>query len=419
MLKKILASNLLKNSSWVLLGSFFNKGALLVFGVFIARIYGDEVFGEYGLIKNAILTTVIFSSIGLNITINKAVSQLNFTREKGKIQLLAIQGILFTIITNFIFCVVIFIYSDKISVFLFTSNHFSLLLKLSTFTIFFSSISNVQEGILFGIKRFKTISKVNVISGVMTLTISFAITFYFKITGAIFSLVLVQLYRVFHYHTSFKKLSILKTIRINDFKKKAYPLLKATLPISLQESIFALSYFFINIIIINNFSLGDLGFYTAALHWNSIILFIPVVLKNVFLSYLSSEKKESYLKELKKMIFITLIASLIPASIIFILSDFIENIYGATFIGLSGVLRISICLTVFTAISSILSQSLISLGLNWTLFTFKFIREVLMITLFYVLMYLYEGFENVFYAGILSYSFFIVIVLIAIKKKLT
>ena len=416
-MKNFFKSNLLKSSSWILLGSIFSKGAMLLFGVLIARLYGDEIFGEYGLIKSTILTAVLFSSIGLNITINKSVSELNFTREILKIKLLAIQAIFITIIINLIFCAIIFIYSDKIVNVLFSSDHLSFFLKISAFTIFLFSVANVLEGILFGLKKFKIISKINIISGIITLTISSVITFYFNITGAIVSLILIQLYRVFHYHLALKKLSILRTIKINDIRK-AYPLLKATFPISLQESIFAFSYLLINIIIVNNFSLGDLGFYTAALQWNSIILFVPVMLKNVFLSYLSSEKSDNFLIELKKMTLLTVIASIIPISIIFIFSDFIENIYGVSFIGLSSVLKISIFLTLFSAISNVLSQSLISLGLNWTLLIFKFVREILIIIFFYILIFLYGGFENIFYAGMLSYLVFIILVLICLKRKL-
>lgn len=387
-------------------GSIINKGALLIYGIFLARMFGDEFFGTYGLIKNAILTTIIFSSIGLNIAINKITAKLNFEIDNKRISMQISQAFFLVISINVIVVLLIYFNSGIVSQLIFTSDDLSSLLKISTIVILTNSISNFQEGVLYGLKEFKRISIANIVTGILTLTISVAVTFYTGMVGAILSLGLVQIIKISIYHKSISPLIKIEYLK-KAYLKKIIELLNITIPISLQEIAFAASYFLINILIVKNFSVGDLAFYTAALHWNSIILFVPVVLKNVFLSHLSSKSKDSFNQELYQMLKLTFITSLIPALFFYLLTDVIEDTYGNSFLGLSEILRISILLTVFTSISNLLSQALISLSLNWTLFLLKFFREALIISLFYWLSLKGSGFENIFYVSMLAYLLFI------------
>ena len=387
-------------------GSIINKGALLIYGIFLARMFGDEFFGTYGLIKNAILTTIIFSSIGLNIAINKITAKLNFEIDNKRISMQISQAFFLVISINVIVVLLIYFNSGIVSQLIFTSDDLSSLLKISTIVILTNSISNFQEGVLYGLKEFKRISIANIVTGILTLTISVAVTFYTGMVGAILSLGLVQIIKISIYHKSISPLIKIEYLK-KAYLKKIIELLNITIPISLQEIAFAASYFLINILIVKNFSVGDLAFYTAALHWNSIILFVPVVLKNVFLSHLSSKSKDSFNQELYQMLKLTFITSLISALFFYLLTDVIEDTYGNSFLGLSEILRISILLTVFTSISNLLSQALISLSLNWTLFLLKFFREALIISLFYWLSLKGSGFENIFYVSMLAYLLFI------------
>ena len=417
-IKKLFQHELFKSSAWIMSGSIVNKGALLIYGIFLARKFGDEFFGTYGLIKNAILTTIIFSSIGLNIAINKIIAKLNFNIDNEKISRQISQAFLLVIGINVLVALLIYFNSEIVSKLIFTSEGLSSLLKISTIVILTNSISNFQEGVLYGLKEFKYISIANIVTGILTLTLSIAVTFYAGMVGAILSLGLIQMIKICIYlkrTSSFVKIKHLSKVHL----MKTTELLNISIPISLQEIVFAASYFLINILIVQKFSVGDLAYYTAALHWNSIILFVPVMLKNVFLSHLSSKSKDNFNREIYQMLIITFITSIIPALFFYILTDVIEDTYGDSFNGLSEILRISIFLTIFTSISNILSQALISLSLNWTLFILKFARELLIISLFYWLSQNGKGYEYIFYVSMLAYFLFILFNAYYIKKSMS
>ena len=66
---------LLKDSFWAVFGNAIGKGLLLLAGIAVARFLGRDSYGEYGLIRNTILTIGIFSTFGIGYTATKFISQ--------------------------------------------------------------------------------------------------------------------------------------------------------------------------------------------------------------------------------------------------------------------------------------------------------------------------------------------------------
>ena len=53
---RIKQNKLINDSLWSLVGNVLGKGLALVAGIFIARLLGKDLFGEYGIVRNTILT---------------------------------------------------------------------------------------------------------------------------------------------------------------------------------------------------------------------------------------------------------------------------------------------------------------------------------------------------------------------------
>ena len=126
-------------------------------------------------------------------------------------------------------------------------------------------------------------------------------------------------------------------------------------------------------------SFGEYGIFSAANQWNAIIHYIPSVLANVVLSYLSGtvQNKEEHIKNLKMMTKVNLISSLIPFVIVFIFSSPISSLYGPSFVGLKATLVILVLSTVFVAISNVYSSELIANGHVWPLFAMRLSRDII------------------------------------------
>ena len=73
--KKLIESNLFKDSFWALFGNSIAKLLALVIGIVIANLLGSEDYGRYGLVKTTLMTFSVFSTFGLGITGTKYIAQ--------------------------------------------------------------------------------------------------------------------------------------------------------------------------------------------------------------------------------------------------------------------------------------------------------------------------------------------------------
>ena len=142
-------------------------------------------------------------------------------------------------------------------------------------------------------------------------------------------------------------------------------------------------------------SLGELGIYSATTQWNAIILFIPGLLANVILSYLSenTDDTQKHRQIIKRMLFINFITAFIPFLIVFILSGIITSMYGSTFHGMQAVLNITIFQTIITTLTNVFQSNLISRGLNWLLFTIRISRDLLILFCLYITLNITNGYH--------------------------
>lgn len=152
-------------------------------------------------------------------------------------------------------------------------------------------------------------------------------------------------------------------------------------------------------------SLGEVGLWSAASQWYTIILFVPNLLLNVILSYLSglSNDKSGHSKMLKKMLAINFVCSFIPFVIVYVLAGFISSFYGNTFVGLPQVIRVVTISTILSCLSNVFHSSLLSEGRNWLLLAFRVFRDMFMLTTLWIV--LKNGVEH----ASLAYSWIYVI----------
>ena len=73
--KKIFGNRLFQGSFWALIGSFSARGLGLLAAIIVARILGKDIYGEFGMIKNTLLSVAIFSAFGLGYTATKFVAE--------------------------------------------------------------------------------------------------------------------------------------------------------------------------------------------------------------------------------------------------------------------------------------------------------------------------------------------------------
>ncbi|WP_302577156.1 oligosaccharide flippase family protein [Phocaeicola barnesiae] len=386
-INKLKSNKLFRDSFWTLFGNAIGKGLTVLSGILVAKLLGKDVFGEYGLLKNTLLIIAIFSTMGLGYTSTIFVSR--YKQDNENILYSFIKSLLYiTFLFSGIIAFLIFIFSSQIACFL-EDSRLSMGLKYLSVIIIFNALTTTQIGILAGFKLFKQTAYINILSGILNFIFSVGLTYIWGFNGALLALLLSQVINyLLNYLILRKQLSFLN--RTNNQKAPLLPILRQSLPIALQEMSLSITHWLGTLLLLRLSNYGEVGLYSAASQWSAVILFIPIALRNVVLSYLSyKQSSDQRNKILLTVMSLYVVCTLVPSILIHLFSKTIIQFYGESFIGLSNVLIVSCYATVFNSIYNIFSSVFMSKNKNWLLYGITISRDILNLIGLYLLIVLF------------------------------
>lgn len=380
-LKNLMKNQFLKDSFWAVFGNGIGNFLLLVAGIIIARFLGKDIYGEYGMVKTTMFHIAAFASFGLSYTSTKFIAEYK-AKDDTYIKSITISTINTTLISSLSFSILMFLLADSLAAFIHAPQLESAFKFLSVITIF-RALSTVGSGLLAGFKEFKSLGLNNIISGVIMLVLAVPFTYYYGLNGSLMTLCISQFVLAM--------LNIYKVLNIafhqnNQRSTKFYKrLFSFSIPIELQELSYVISNWGANLIITRYASLGELGIYTACSQWYAIVLFLPSLLQNVVLSYLSgsTNNQKDNKNILHRMLRVNFICAIIPFSIVAFASPLIVSFYGKTFVGMESILIILIVATIPATLSNVYVANMLANNKNWQLALLRISRDFLSFILLY------------------------------------
>lgn len=414
LLHKFKSNSLAKDSFWALLGSGIGKGLSLIAGIFVARLLGSEVYGEYGTIRTTLIYIAIVSTFGFGYTATKYVAEYKIDGSL-KLRSLVYKILMITFYVSTVLALLFIIFANDISLLLKSAN-LSILLKRYSILIIFNALVTTQIAIISGFKNFKATSIINIYSGVIVFVCSILFTYFWGLDGAILALLfsfLVQL--ILNQIVIIKELrKVLESNNIFTWKE-TLPLIKFSTPIALQESLYSIVHWATLWLLIEFSDYTQVGLSSAGALWQSVVIFIPAMLKNVMFSYLTTDKKSNQLT--KQLIIINFICSLIPSVIVILLSSVISNFYGYSFNGVRTIIILSVSSSVFISISEVYCYKLISNNYPWFVFFSRFIRDIFILSSAYIVFIHINSSEAMYLSLISLIASIIYLIVIAIFTK--
>lgn len=375
---RVRSSQLFKDSFWALLGSALGKGLALIAGIAIARMLGSEQFGEYSTIKNTLMMIAIFSSMGLGYSATKFIAESAAKSDSKRVSNTHRIATTLTLMMSGAIALLTMLFSKQLSIWL-EAEHLCNTLRLSAIAIIFNAIITTQAGELAGLGEYKQLAKNSAWSGIITFITSTCLTLLWGFNGAIIALIISLLFNALLNYFAIAKHIDKSSAPID--KVFCREIIRFSLPIALQEGLYAITSWVTIFIIIKFANYVELGIYSAATQWMAVILFIPGALRNVALSHFSAtnnNKQQTHII-LQRLMLVNFISTFIPFLVILILSGWIEKLYGSSFIGLQCVLNICVFTAIVSSLTNVLTQEFISQGKNWFLFLSRLLRDVTII----------------------------------------
>ena len=403
-------SPLIIDSIWALIGNAIGKLCALIAGIFVARFLGRDIYGEYSVIRNTLFIIAVFSTLGLGYSATKFIAEYI-----GKPEIRSIIKIInkITIYTSGIIAVIVFFFSDTIAALL-KIQELSSAIKLLAIIIIFNAITTTQIGVLAGFKAFKTLSINNIYSGLITLLGTIILTLLYNFNGALLALLIAQIFNCIINWFAVRKILSTYTKETTTESGIAKKIISFSIPIALQESLYSVSSWIIMFIMANYSNYGQIGINSAVTQWINIIMFIPSILRNVILAYLSgmSENSTERAHTLKSVIIVNFVSTAIPVILVIAIAQYIISLYGPSFSMMKPALIIGITSTVFNSLNGVLSQEFIARGKNWSIFIIGLCRECIYIIITYTLLVTYNSIDNGALYVSIAYTSSIIVALI-------
>lgn len=368
---------------WSLAGSVVSQGLMLLATIVIARILGKVEYGELGMIRSTVSMFAVFAGFGLGMTATKYIAEF---RKKDPSKTGKIIGLttLFAGGTGGLISIIILIAAPYLSEHSINAPHLVNEIRLGAVMLFFSALNGAQTGTLSGFEAFKTIAKVNLISGILAFPIQIVCTLLLGLQGSVIgfglNFLIMWALNFIAVRREANKAGII--IQFRHAWDEWSVLLRFSLPALLSGILVAPAMWACNALLVNRpHGYEEMALFDAANQWRNAILFIPAILAQIALPMLSAHvnEKRQFNKILIVNIKLNAFVSFLIAGIIALLSLFIMNSYGPGFAEGAEVLIILAFSAVLVAVNNIIGQAIASKGKMWAGFSLNLIWSVVLL----------------------------------------
>jgi len=382
MLKKIL-----NHSFWLLIGNSVGRLTMFMANIVVARVLPQEVFGQFTIIRSTISSIEGLLSGALASPIIKKISE-TANESTDRVNFVA-STLFFTNISIAIILALMIYFLSPIIVesFFIAKSELIFGLKIGSFLIIATSLSNIMQSMLIGLEEFKKIAFAGIVASLISFPLVVALIIFFGFYGAIWGVVIYFISDfACKYYLLRKYLSFSFTHNITSMSQKGIKLLKSSSPLFLSVVIATISFWYARVIVVQETnSFEDIAIFDAAFQWLTIIMTITGATTSIVLPMLS---KKSNAHDIKKIFIINFLVNLCISILIALFFIFfskeIMSIYGPKYLQGYSTLVVLAITSVFFTLATLFNRYMVARNRNWVIF---FTTLLSGITLFSYLMF--------------------------------
>jgi O-antigen/teichoic acid export membrane protein len=402
-----LRSRIILGTFWTLLGAVVSQALILLASVLTARLLGQVVFGELGIINSTVGMFGVFAGVGLGTTATKYLAELRSTDPERAGRILGLCTSM-ALVSGGVTSLVLFALSPFLAARTLNSPQLGFELQLGCGLLFFNALNGAQVGILSGFEAFRTVAWVNLVKGLINLPAVFVGAMLLKLPGAVGAMVLVSAVGCLFNHLALRSKCRHGGIRVSyrGVRAELGVFWKFSIPSFLTGVIVVPVMWVANTMLVNQPNgYAQMGVFNAASQWRMAILFIPSAIGTVSLPMLSNlyglDEKSRHLKLLWSNLLLVLGVALLVAIPVIVASPWIMSLYGSEFLRGHWVLNLMAVSCVFMAGNSLIGNGIISVGAIWWGFTFNLLWAVTFLTVWGLL--ISQGAVGLAVAYVISY----------------
>ena len=328
---------LAKGVFWVTAGTVISRGLMLAASVLVARMLGKTGYGEYGIIRSTVHMFLIFAGFGLGLTATKYVAEFRESDPARAGRIIALSWLV-AMITGGLMALALFIFAPWLAAHTINAPHLAGVLRIGALMLFINALNGAQTGALAGFEAFKTIAYVNLFVGLLSFPILVGGAYFGGLTGAVWALAVNFGINWLLNHLALRKEAHRYNVPLafTHCSRELSILWRFSLPAVLAGSMVGPVNWICSALLVNQpDGYGEMGIFSAANQWFTMLLFLPGMLGQVVLPVLSERLGQNESKQsLKTMSLAIKINALLVFPFVLlasIISPFIMNLYGEGF----------------------------------------------------------------------------------------
>jgi O-antigen/teichoic acid export membrane protein len=183
-----LAYRLARGAFWSLAGSLISRGMGLLAGILVARLLGKHDYGQLGMVQSTTGIFGIFAGFGMGLTANKHVAEFK-NKDQARVGRIICLSSLVSWVTGGLLTLILFVFAPWLARYTLGSSQMTGLLQAGAWLLLLGGVNGAQTGALAGFEAFRTIARINLITGLLAFPITLAGAWLGGVTGSVWALV--------------------------------------------------------------------------------------------------------------------------------------------------------------------------------------------------------------------------------------
>jgi O-antigen/teichoic acid export membrane protein len=359
---------------WVTAGTVLSRVGALLAWIPVARLVGEQVFGEIGLLQSTIALCGVVAGDALGVTAMKFVAEHRDTDPRRAGRILMLSGLIAGC-TSLLVAGAIVAGSGWLASQTFQAPHLAFPLQVTGLAIFFTALNGAQSGALAGLEAFRDVAVNNVITALVSVPILILGAWQAGVHGVAWGLVSVPLctwllnHRAVRQHMARRGIPRAFAGCLQEWRV----LVSFSLPAVLAGMVGPPIYWAANTILVRQPNgYAELGVFCAANQWRAAVLYLTGILASLTLPILANLRGSGELHRYQSVFLVNLalvfgasVATVVP---LLLLAPSIMGWYGPQFTDGWPVLISLLLVAVLMSVQGALWQLLSSSGRMWQAF---------------------------------------------------
>jgi O-antigen/teichoic acid export membrane protein len=377
---------------WNSLFMISTQGSTFAVNILLANLLGRQVFGEFAIVLNTLVTLAGIGQMATGITAAKFVAESRISNKRVAGEILGLCSVL-TFVTGLIGSGLLIALSPWISGAILSAPKLKGALVISAAASLFLTMNAFQVGALSGLEAFRSSALVSCVMGFAHVAVSGIGGWLFGLDGVLWALVISAILRwaVFAQLLKFEAKAQGIKVSLAGWLSQKWVLHSFTIPAAVCGMSSMPSLWAANALLARQKGgLGLLALYSAAFQLKAIVILLPSMFNNVGLPILSHQRGIGNVAGYRRAFWLNVSiaggAATLAAIVVAAMGRPLLRMYGTAFEGAYDVLLILLCAAVVEGIAIGAFQALQSKGRMWLAFlSIALPSDVLTVVLAYVL----------------------------------